>query len=129
MTDSHPDPDPDRPEENWQEGQATNPERPRVGYKNPPEHSRYRKGQPSANAKGRPKREETWDDLFRAELDKRIVVKEDGKSKRITKRRAWMKRVAIGTVKRKRQAVRTFMIFDQAGDAGEPRGLDVYIIG
>jgi hypothetical protein len=129
MTGPHTNPDSATAGENSPAAPPKTPERPRVGYKSPPEHSRYRKGQPSANPNGRPKREETWQDLFNAELDKTIVVQENGKPKRITKRRAWMKRVANGTVTRKPHAVRTFLMFDKAGDAGEPRGLDFYIIG
>ena len=128
MTDRPDNPDHDPTEKHQKnDGLAEKPERPRVGYKNPPVHTRFQKGQPSRNPKGRPKREKTWKELFRKELNKRIWVEENGKRMRITKRRAWMKRVANDTVMRKPNAVKIFLKFERPGD--EPQGLTFYIIG
>ena len=66
---------------------------PKVGYRQPPEHSRFQRGKPSANPRGRPKRQESFADLIRKELNNRIWVQENGKRIRITKREAWMRRI------------------------------------
>src|SRR4051794_927568 len=65
--------------------------------------------------------------LFRKELNKRIRVAEKGKRMRISKRHAWMKRVANGTVMRDPNAVKVFLKFERPGEA--PEGLNFYIIG
>jgi len=69
---------------------ANDVEHSRVGYKKPPVHSRFQKGQRSGNPKGRPKREAGWSELFRNELNKKIWIRENGRPARISKRRAWM---------------------------------------
>jgi hypothetical protein len=66
--------------------------------------------------------------LFRKELNKRIWVEENGKRIRITKRRAWMKRVANGTVKRDRNSVKTFLKIEKPGEARNDNVLNFYII-
>ena len=99
-----------------------------VGYRNPPEHSRFQKGR-SRNPKGRPKREETYADLFRKELNKRIWVLENGKRIRITKRRAWIKGVVNRTLQRDPNSEKTFLQMERPSDASQGGGLDFYIIG
>jgi hypothetical protein len=97
-------------------------------YRNPPEHSRFQNGR-SRNAKGRPKREETYADLFRKELNKRICIQENGKRIRITKRRAWIKGVVNRTLQRDRNAEKTFLQIEKPTDASQVGGVDFYIIG
>ena len=99
-----------------------------IGYRNPPEHSRFQKGR-SPNPKGRPKREETYADLFRKELNKRIWVLENGKRIRITKRRAWIKGVVNRTLQRDPNSEKTFLQMERPSDASQGGGLDFYIIG
>ena len=118
---------PDSPKNN-PANTANASEQPPVGYRNPPRHTRFQKGQPF-NRKRRPKREETYAELFRKELNKRIWVQENGKRIRITKRRAWMKRVANGTVKRERNSVKTFLKIERPGEPRNDSGLNFYIIG
>src|SRR3954453_14173420 len=84
-------------ERSQDDGSANKPEY-TIGYCKPPKHTRFSKDRP-ANRKGRPKREESWAELFRKELNKRIWVVENGKRIRITKRRAWMKRIVNGMLK------------------------------
>ena len=58
-----------------------------VGYRKPPQHSRFKKGQ-SGNPKGRPRESKNWDTLFDKELNARVAVHKDGRRKKISKREA-----------------------------------------
>jgi len=64
----------------------------RVGYRNPPQHSRFKKGQ-SGNPKGRPKRSESFARLARRTLNERIVIKENGERRVISKLEAVLKQL------------------------------------
>src|SRR5436309_2621081 len=63
-----------------------------VGYGKPPRESRFKKGQ-SGNPKGRPKRPESFARLARRTLDERIVIKENGERRTITKLQAALKQL------------------------------------
>ena len=58
-----------------------------VGYKKPPRHTQFKRGM-SGNAKGRPKGAKNFATVLEQELSARIVVTENGKRKRISKREA-----------------------------------------
>jgi hypothetical protein len=58
-----------------------------VGYRKPPQHSRFKKGR-SGNPKGRPRESKNWDTLFDKELNARVAVHKDGQRKKISKREA-----------------------------------------
>lgn len=63
-----------------------------VGYRKPPLHSRFQKGK-SGNPSGKRARDPTINELIRAELDETIQITENGKTKRVTKRQAIVKKL------------------------------------
>jgi hypothetical protein len=63
-----------------------------VGFGKPPPHTRFRKGQ-SGNPKGRPKGAKSFATEVQEELDARVPITENGKSLKITKRKAVAKQL------------------------------------
>ena len=60
------------------------------GYKNAPDHSKFKKGQ-SGNPKGRPKGAKGIKTLLAKELKASITIKQDGKTRRIRRSEALAK--------------------------------------
>ncbi|WP_375462181.1 DUF5681 domain-containing protein [uncultured Enterovirga sp.] len=71
---------------------------PKVGYKRPPVHSRFKSGQ-SGNPKGRSPKSKNADTLLLAELDRKITITENGMSRTLTKREAFIARLVNGALK------------------------------
>ena len=61
-----------------------------VGYKNPPQRTRFRKGE-SGNPNGRPRGSKNLATLLEKELRQRVVVNENGRRRSITKQEAMVK--------------------------------------
>src|SRR5215467_8553996 len=64
-----------------------------VGYGQPPMHTRFKPGQ-SGNPAGRPKGAQSFATEIAAEMSELILVKEGGVARRLSKRRAMIKRQA-----------------------------------
>jgi len=58
----------------------------KVGYGKPPQHTRFKKGERSANPRGRPRKNLAA--LLAAELNKKVVVNENGRRREVTLREA-----------------------------------------
>ena len=65
----------------------------KVGYKKPPLHTRFRKGQ-SGNPRGRPRGSKNFSTLLADALNEPVVVTEDGRRRKITKRELGFKQLA-----------------------------------
>ena len=65
-----------------------------VGYGKPPKQTRFRPGQ-SGNPRGRPRKSATFEDEIERELNSTIIVSEDGERRRISKRRAIVKKQVV----------------------------------
>jgi Family of unknown function (DUF5681) len=63
-----------------------------IGYGKPPLHSQFGKGH-SGNPRGRPKGSRNLSTLLDGALNERVIVSENGKRKRITKREAILKQL------------------------------------
>ena len=61
-----------------------------VGYGRPPKKHRFKKGK-SGNVHGRPKGSKNFVTDLREELNEKITIREGGKTKRISKQRAFIK--------------------------------------
>ena len=68
------------------------------GAGKPRKDTRWRKGE-SGNRAGRRKKDESYRDAFKEELDALIRVQEDGKVITLSKRQLWVKRVVNGAIK------------------------------
>jgi hypothetical protein len=69
-----------------------------VGYGRPPKHSRFQTGV-SGNPGGRPRKSKQIEHLIQKELDEKIVIKEGGRDRTITKREAIIKQFVNRAIK------------------------------
>ena len=79
-----------------------------VGFGRPPQHSRFRAGQ-SGNPKGRPKGSKTLETLLAEALNEKVVVKEDGRRRAITKREIIIKQLVNKSAGADLQAIRMLL--------------------
>lgn len=76
-----------------------------VGYKRPPQEHRFKPGQ-SGNPKGRPKKNNNFAEDVLEEMSEVITIQENGKLKRITKKRALAKRLIADSLSGKISAIK-----------------------
>ena len=69
-----------------------------VGYKRPPKHTRFQPGQ-SGNVAGRPKNVRNFKADLMEELREMIVIRENGRERKISKQRAFIKALVAAAIK------------------------------
>ncbi|MBV8130974.1 MAG: hypothetical protein JO282_00485 [Alphaproteobacteria bacterium] len=89
-----------------------------VGYGKPPRHTRFKKGEPSANPRGRPRTNMAA--LLVEGLNKKVVVTEDGRRRKITVREAIVKQLINQSATADLRA--TKMLLDMIKDAEKQAG-------
>lgn len=95
-----------------------------VGYKKPPRTTRFPKGR-SGNPKGRPKDSKNLVTLFDQELDKPVVIQENGKKIHLSKREALVKRVVNSALNGDAKATSALINMDQARQESEPEVMEL----
>jgi len=81
-----------------------------VGYGKPPKNTQFKKGE-SGNSKGRPSKTKNTLTILTAELDKTVVLKENGKEVKLTKRQAMLRHMVNKAVQGDSKAM--FFVFNQ----------------
>lgn len=93
-----------------------------IGYGKPPKHARFQPGQ-SGNPKGRPKKTKDLEKLLDAELNRPLRVAENGQTKTVTVREAFVKSVINAALKGERDARR--MVFGHIAKQPDIDGLEI----
>lgn len=79
-----------------------------VGYKKPPKHSQFKKGQ-SGNPRGRPRGSKNSATLFNEALNEKVVITENGRQRAISKREAMFKQLANSAARGDPKATQTVL--------------------
>lgn len=88
----------------------------KVGYGSPPKHSRFRKGV-SGNPNGRKPGAKNFATLLKAALDARIVIKEGGKSRTMSRRDAIVRQLVSTSLRADLKATAMLLPLIQQMDA------------
>lgn len=78
------------------------------GYGRPPKHSQFKKGR-SGNPRGRPKGASSFKADLAAELQEKLALTENGKERKITKQRAFIKTLTAAAIKKDIRAVNALL--------------------
>lgn len=81
------------------------------GYGKPPKHTRFKPGQ-SGNPEGRPRGAKGFEAMLKRELDRKIAVTVNGRSTKISRAAAMMKRVVEQGLKGDFKAIRFIAEYD-----------------
>jgi len=89
-----------------------------VGYKKPPKKSQFKSGK-SGNPKGRPKKSKNLETLFKNELQEKIIINENGRRTKVTKREAFVKTLVNDSLLMKTNSVKALLTIMQDIDEKE----------
>lgn len=93
-----------------------------VGYKRPPEHSRFRKGT-SGNPSGRPKDSKSFKALLGQILNEQISLQDGTNTRKVSKREAIARRLVIGALKGDYRDLHALLkLAEQTGEFSESDG-------
>lgn len=81
-----------------------------VGYRRPPKHTQFQKGR-SGNPKGRPKYVRNFKTVLRGELAELIVVRENGRERKLTKLEALVKSLVAAAIHGDMRATNAIVAF------------------
>lgn len=99
------------------------------GYGRPPKHGQFKKGQ-SGNPRGRPKGATSFKADLAAELQEKLALTENGKERKITKQRAFIKTLTAAAIKKDIRAVNALLACMRYFGVGEeeraPENVDVH---
>ena len=95
-----------------------------VGYKKPPRNRQFKKGR-SGNPKGRPKGAKNYSGILQRELNIRIPITENGKSRLVTKQEALVKSTLNTALRGDHKATALILSYvraleDQIAGSGSP---------
>lgn len=94
-----------------------------IGYRRPPKSTQFKPGN-SGNPKGRPKGSKNFITLLEKELDQPVIVNENGRKKKLSRRQAMAKRIVADALQGDRKAI--FLLLDilrrmdRLADSGPP---------
>ena len=92
----------------------------RVGYRNPPEHSRFKPGQ-SGNPSGRRKGSQNFKTLFDKILNEEVSLRDGDKLKKISKAEAILRGLVVGALRGDtRNLAMLLRMAEQAGGFEDP---------
>jgi hypothetical protein len=80
----------------------------KVGYKKPPLHTRFKKGQ-SGNPRGRPRGARNFSSVLNEALNQRVVVTENGRRRKISKRELGIRQLVDKFAMAEMQATRMLL--------------------
>lgn len=93
----------------------------KVGYRKPPKHSRFKKGQ-SGNKKGRPKRSKDFDKIFSDQLEQLISLRVGEKTEKVPIRTAIAKSLINGALRLDRNCLKAVLDLMRKAPPSEPLG-------
>jgi len=95
----------------------------RVGYRNPPQQNRFKKGQ-SGNPKGRPKGKKNYRNRFHDIINEKVTINENGRRRKMPKFdiavRQAINKALTGDPRGMKMLLELYRHFSRAGDQAEP---------